>query len=125
MADEIQVSARLRVSNGNFLFNQSSGLKLFDQSAVGGGNPGTVNIGTSDEPISLGDISTPGWAYFLSMEAEGGNYVEIGPDSGGSIVPMLRLEPGEFALMRLAPGVSLRGQADTAAVDVLIQVMED
>lgn len=123
MANEIQVSARLRVANGNFNIAQSTGLQAFDQSSAGGGNPGTVNIGTSDEAISLGDITNAGWAFFQNLD--GTNYVEIGPDSGGSIAPFLRLEPGEFALMRLIPSISLRGQANTAAVDVLIQVMED
>lgn len=123
MADEITVSASLRVSNGNFSFRKDTGFSQFDQAAAGGGNPGTVNIGTSDEAISLGDITTPGWAFIQNLD--GTNYVDIGPDSTGAIVPIIRLEPGEFALLRLTPTVSLRGQANTAACDVMIQVMED
>lgn len=125
MANEISVSGSLSVTNGKFKYQspQSGSLK-FDQTTAGGGNPGTVNIGTSDEVISLGDISTPGWCWMKNLDDT--NYVDIGPTSAGAIVPMIRMEAGETAgPFRLNPSLTLRGQANTAAVDVLIHVMED
>lgn len=123
MANEITVSASLKVSNGNFELNKSSGFKQFDQTGSIGGNPGTVNISTSDEVINLGDITTPGW--FFAQNLDETNYVELGPESASSMIPAWRLEPGEFTLGRLSPVITLRGQANTAAVNVLLLVLED
>lgn len=123
MAEEISITARMSVSNGNLKLNMGGTTQKFDQTTAKGGNPGTVNIGTSDEAISLGDISSAGWAYFRNLDTT--NYVEIGPTSGGALVPFLRLEAGEEAVLRLTPSVALRGQANTAACNVMIAVLED
>ncbi len=123
MADEITVLCKLKVKNGTLDLNYTSGSVQFDQAAARGGNPGTVNIGTSDEALALGDITTPGWCYMINLDAT--NYVDIGPEDTGAIVPFLRLEPGEPALMRLSPSVTVRGQANTAACNVYVAVLED
>lgn len=123
MANEITGSYQFRVSNGNFQFNTVESF-TYDQATAGGANPGTVNVGTSEEAISLGDITTNGWALIKNLDST--NYVTWGPESGGAMVALGRLEAGEVALLRLTPSaLTLRMQANTAACDVLIQVFED
>lgn len=123
MADEITVSSSLIVDNGSFDPAWSTGSQSVDQAAAGGGAPGFVNIGTSEEAISFGDVSTPGWAFIRNIDAT--NYVDIGPDSGGSMVAACRLKPGEGFAIRLHPSSTWRGQANTAAVDLVFAVLED
>ena len=122
MANEIKASVRLSVTKGNLKLAYGGTTLAEDMAGSKGGNPGTVNIGTSAELISLGDITSAGYCYIRNLDAT--NYVEIGPTSGGALVPMLRLKAGQEALMPLTPSVALRGQANTAACDVLIAVIE-
>jgi hypothetical protein len=84
----------------------------------------TQAIGTSEEAITIpGDIATLGYASFTNMDAT--NYVTIGPDSGGAMVAAMRLKAGESAVLRLSPGASYRAQANTAAVNLDINVFND
>ena len=122
MADEITVNQSLRVSNGNFSFRREVGFATFDQTNAGGGNPGTVNIGTAEESVNFGDITTPGWAIMTNLDDT--NFVKWGYSTG---VYGGRMEAGETAgPFRIDPGLtSIYMIADTAACNVLIQVLED
>lgn len=121
MADEIRMNMRVNVNNENyvdsFILNQAS----YDQASIGGHKP-IIIVGTSEEVLSLGDIVTPGLCVFQNLDDT--NYVDIGPTSGGAIVPMIRLAAGRAALMWLNPSVTLRGQANTAPVKLLMMVLE-
>lgn len=78
-----------------------------------------VSVGTSEEDLSLGDITTNGCLFLKNLDST--NFVKYGPKSGGSMIEFGRLKAGEEAFLRLAPGVTLRWIADTAAVKVLIK----
>lgn len=122
MANEIRAQLTLRISNGNY--DDATNISISaDQSGIGGGNPGVVDIGTADEPIDAGDLaSTKGHAVFRNLDAT--NYVEIGPESAGVIVPTVKLKPGEFAYLPLVPNVTLRARANTAACRVLVKIYD-
>ena len=83
----------------------------------GGGNPGLQNIGTTYEAISFGDI-TPGLVFAKNLDDT--NYVELGLDVSLTFYPLIKLEPGDECVFRLAGSVSLYGKANTAAVDCQI-----
>lgn len=121
MANEIRMNARVQINNGDyvdsFVLNQAS----YDQAAVGGHKP-VVIVGTSEEVISLGDISTPGLCVFQNLDET--NYVDIGPESAGAMVPIIRLAAGRIALLWLSPTVTLRAQANTASVKLLMMALE-
>ena len=122
MASEITLNVSLRVANG--LMEEQFGpvQDQIDQSAIGV-DGGVREIGTTEETISLTDVSTPGYAIFRNLDST--NFVTIGPDSGGSMVDFLKLKPGEIAVLRLAPDVSIKAKADTAAVKLLVRVYAD
>lgn len=122
MANEIRISASLNVTNGNFSFQHLVNASV-DQATAGGGNPGTVDIGTSEEDIDFGDITTEGYAVIQNLDAT--NYVQFGPKSGGSMVACGRLKAGEVAILRLEPAVIIRAVANTAACKVFVAVIED
>jgi len=122
MASEISVQGTLTVRNGYLYRQHTPGRISVDQATLGGYNA-VLSIGTSEEAIALTDVANAGWAYFRNLDED--NFVEIGPTSGGAIVPFIRLEPGEYAICRLTPAVALRAQADTAAVKLEVSVFSD
>lgn len=89
----------------------------------GGGVPGFIEIGTGDEVIySTGDLTALGIMVIENIDPT--NYFDIGPDSGGAIVPFIRVLPGESYAFRLTPGIIVRGQANTAACRALAKIYE-
>jgi hypothetical protein len=122
MADEITTYCSLAVTNGQLSLPGVGGSIKVDQTTARGGGPGAVTIGTSEEAISFGDIG-PGYIYMRNLDDT--NYIEFGPESGGSMVVCGRLKAGEQCLFRLGGSVTLRAQANTAAVDVLIYALSD
>lgn len=125
MANEIKITSAIEVENGNLKFPRHGGGQplSFDQATLGGPYPGTIEIGTAEEVVSLSELTTLGWAKFINLDNT--NYVTWGPESGGAMVPIGRMEPGEPAQFRIEPGITLRMQANTAACKVMILVFED
>lgn len=60
-------------------------------------------IGTSEEAIGLGEITTPGWAIFKNLDAS--NFIELRVATGGA--KFAKLKPGEIALLRLGSGAQV------------------
>ena len=73
--------------------------------------------------MDFGDISTEGFIFIQNHDAT--NYVEFGPESGGAMVAIGRVKPGETAVMRLKPGVTMRAQANTASCNVQFFLLAD
>lgn len=121
MADEITVATFLGVKNGSLDFDLRVN-KSIDQAALGLHNFVKL-ITTSDAALSASELSTMGWAIFMNLDVT--NYVEFGPDSGGSIVPAIKLLPGEAAILRLEPGITVRSQANTGSCESRFAVLED
>jgi hypothetical protein len=120
MANEISVNLSLKVTNGNLTETIATGTKLFDQTAVGGPTPGYVNVGTTEETIAFGELSTQGYLFLQNLDVT--NYVRWGFGTGAYGG---RLEPGEFAMFRLNPGTTLYLIANTAACKVTVKAFED
>ena len=114
MANEITVTAGLRVLNGNLSFNTNAGAQQADQTTARGGGPGTVTVGTTQESIAFGDIS-PGYVFMQNLDDT--NFVKFGTvtgDLGG------KLSPGMTAVFEMVSGETLYVIADTADCDVLV-----
>ena len=122
MAGVISLVAKLNATHGQFRAQFSPNDLRVVQDNIGAHAP-VLSIGTSAETVSVGDVGTLGWAIFQNLD--GTNYVDVGPDSGGSLVPFLRLEPGEWAVLRLKPGITIKAQANTAAVKLQVMIFED
>jgi hypothetical protein len=128
MAEEIEAAIELilnRPSSSQRLRRKFSRTK-FDQTGTNDIHA-TYSIGfAAQEAIPITDIGTLGLALFMNREAAGGNFVEIGDVPVAAFVPFVKLKPGEFALMRLSDSiVLLSAQADTAAVDLEVWIIED
>jgi len=119
MADEIRISASMAVDNGNLSFSQNYGTKNYTQNAVGGPTPGMVEIGTTQESIAFGELTTPGWCTIQNLDET--NFVEWGFSSG---VYGGKLKAGETAGPFRLNSTSLFLKADTAACRVVVNALE-
>ncbi len=122
MANEIKVVASLQCTNGSFKLPKFGGdTQSITQTTLGGGVPGYVSIGTSEEDITLTDIGTNGWCWMKNCDTA--NFIKFGPKSAGAMIEFGRLFAGEECVFRLAAGVTMRAIADTAAVKCQIVVV--
>jgi hypothetical protein len=118
MANEITYQFQTLLGNGDLSDSFASNSQAADQSsALLIRN--VQNIGTSDEALALGDVTTPGWCVFQNLDDT--NFVEIGV---GSFTAFLKLKPGELCLCRLGT-TAPRAQADTAAIDLFYIIYSD
>lgn len=122
MANEITITLSASVANSYFKSSFQPGSIQLNQTAIGGHMP-IVSVGTSEEALTFGDISTLGYVALRNLDTT--NYVDIGPESGGAMVAMIRLKAGNVAIMRLKPGITVRAQANTAAVKLQVWALED
>lgn len=75
------------------------------------------NIGASAEAVSIGDITTPG--YMIAVNRDATNSISIRMGSGGADV--VKLQPGEWAMFRLASTTPYAiASASTANLEYLI-----
>ena len=123
MANEINITLSVQVTNGFFKHAFNPGQIQVDQAAPGRGGH-AQEIGTDEETVDFGDVSTEG--YLILRNLDDTNFVEYGPQVGTGDMEILgKLEAGEVALLRLSPGVVLRAKADTAAVLLDVCLLED
>lgn len=119
MASEISITGRLRVVNGSLQFDTGNINVVADQAAVGGPTPGYVTIGTTEEEIAFGELSTKGWVWMQNLDAT--NYVQWGFSAG---VYGGRMKAGETAGPFRLDGTSVFLKANTAACKVVIYAIE-
>lgn len=122
MAGTLQINLSANLTHGTLRESFNPGGQTITQTTAGQ-DSGIQVVGTSEESVAATDVSTLGWAFFQNLDAT--NYIEIGPDSGGTMVGFIRLEPGEACALRLKPGITVKAQANTAAVKLKYLILED
>lgn len=121
MADEFTLNINGQI-NKSPMFELLQGAYSIDVSAIGLAS-GIQVVGTSAEAVVTTDVSTFGWAFFQNMDAT--NFLLIGPDNGGTMIDFVKLKPGEPAVLRLKPGITIKAKADTLACKMLYKIFED
>lgn len=125
MANEISVQFSGTVSNGNLFdkFGPETGQFNLNQATAGGPAPGFVTIGTSEEDISFGDLATPTLVVITNLDTT--NFVKYGPkNASNALQDFGKILAGKTNFITLDSGVTLRMQADTANVNVVIKGYE-
>jgi hypothetical protein len=123
MANEITAKTALGVTNGSFKIPIMGNTAFNVSQTVQGGHSDVYTIPASDTVIDTTGMTNEGMARFVNLDAT--NYVEFGPTVAGAIAPFMKLKPGEENLVRLTPGLVLRGRANTAPVKCHITILED
>jgi len=111
MANEINVNLSLSVANGNYSDSFSVSGR-FDQS-VQMSSGGVIEIGTAVETISLGEITTAGYAAFrnLSTATSGTAYIALGAYVGTNLYEFVQLRRGQPAVLPLDSDVVVGAKA--------------
>lgn len=110
MANELQVAGSISFSKSSASLSKVFSNTYFTVSGTAGIS-NVISVGTGDESLALGDISTIGWVFFRNLDAT--NYISIGSD--GTLYP-IKLKAGEFALMRWN-AAAIHAKANTGACD--------
>lgn len=127
MANEIQTRTGLACTNTNFTLPEHGTAQSHDQTGKGGGSPGHIIVGTAEEDVSLAEFTTAGWLYIRCMGVTGTGtptpVVTWGPKSGGSLIPMGDLAPGEDAVFKMTettPTLRIKSTDDDTLVQLVI-----
>ena len=122
MANEITALAKFTLDNGALKYTSNPGSIQIDQTTARMFSS-VVNVGTSEEVITLGDVSAPRVCVMQNLDAT--NYCEWGPTDSGAMVVAGRLRPASIpSQFEIDPGITLRMKSNTAACDVLVTVTE-
>jgi hypothetical protein len=121
MADEITFIVDLDLVNSNVEHDFSPNSISIDQATARFVDT-VLDIGTSAETISFGDIATKGMVVLQNLDST--NYVTYGPDSTGQVT-LGRLNAGEIAAFRMDDSATLKATADTATVKMRMIAYEN
>jgi hypothetical protein len=124
MANEITKTAKIVIDNTTDDDTWNPGTDQITQTGVGR-EAGIQIIGFAAEEVVTvnADVTTLGVFGFKNLDAT--NFVDIGPESAGAMVPMIRLKPGESCEGRFKPGIVIRAQADTGLVKLKKWINQD
>lgn len=119
MANELTVAGSIKFSSGLKSFEKN--LKAFIESiTTKKWNNWAGNIGTTEEAMVLGEVTSLGWLLILNYDVT--NFVEVRTATAGTKfcqVPAATKDAPGFALFKFGAGVTAPFLiADTAAVDV-------
>lgn len=126
MAKEITITQALTLANGELdsLTIPARTFWVTQNTAVPVRVGGNQTIGfAAHEALALTDITTNGWAYFRNRDAA--HFVQIGVDVTGTFYPLVRLNAGESCMFRLSQGITPYAKADTAAVVLSRDILDD
>ena len=115
MANELKIEATITLTNGSLAYKKQPGAKYVTQTNAKV-YAEVKSVSTSDAALTFGGLASSehGWLYITNLDST--NYVDIGPDSGGAIVPLVRIKAGEsVGPFRVKPSITIRSQANTGA----------
>lgn len=124
MANEITASLSFSVTNpsdGSGFASSNRLTRQYNQNAIGV-NAEILAVPVTATAYSFASITTNGFLLIQNLDTT--NFVDYGLNASG-FLPFGRLKPGEFALLRLTPGIAFMAKADTATVNVSYQLFND
>ncbi len=115
MADEVKASLVLSVANGNYSDRFSASGVSVDQTTQAGA-AGVVTVGTAVQTLSLGQVTTAGYAAFrnLSTLTSGTHAIFIGSYDGTNNQEVVKLQRGMAAVLPLVPTITIGVRAVTS-----------
>jgi hypothetical protein len=98
MANELEVSLSFTYEKGLVKEERSISRQKID---VAGKlvRAGVQNVGTSEEALDLGGVSSGGYCFLRNLSETSGNTIMVRQSSADD--DLIRLDPGEFAFFRL------------------------
>jgi len=128
MANEIKLTVIGQLTHSGVIQNFEPGRKNIDQTTPAY-VAGVYEVGTTEELIPTGDVSTLGMCFMMNTDPTGGNFVLWGPNASGTDpgtgVYTGKLMPQEPEKFRMLPNTQHYWKADTAPVKVQLLILED
>lgn len=122
MANEITIQSNIAVSNGGLSTDTKQASYRVNQTTAAI-HDAVHTITTTEAALSFPTITTKGYLWLKNLDST--NFVTFGPESGGAMVPFIKLAAGETAgPMEIASGVTIRADADTASCKVRVVLTE-
>lgn len=123
MADEIQISSKLYAAKGGAYLGSHTNSVTLDMTGTHMGD-WTQAIGTSAEALATpADVTGDYYLEIKSLEAEGGNYVQIALDSGITQI-FCKLKAANLSIVTVPSGVTVYAKANTAAVNIQCRAVQ-
>ncbi|KKM85346.1 hypothetical protein LCGC14_1289990 [marine sediment metagenome] len=122
MADEITVTTSLSFTKDSITESMSDTATTFDM-ATAKYVKAVQEIGLTEEAIVMGDVTTPGWAYFKNLDAT--NFLTIREATAKD--DLVKLKAGEHVVLRLdsTDATAPFAIADTGACKLEYLILED
>ncbi len=121
MANEITITSGLAVVKSNIDF--TTGIATKQATLTGSRYIRNVQaVGTTYEAVTIGDVSSAGYAYFKNLDST--NYVEIGREVSSAFYELVRIDAGMTAGPFKLATTSIFGRANTAAVNLEVTIFE-
>lgn len=117
MSGTITTRLNITIENGNFRYDPPEFSSEIVQATQGGETPGFLAATTSEADIAFGGSVSPGRILLFNLDAT--NKLQYGPKSGGSMVALGEIEPGDFEWFTLKTGTTLRYRSNTGTVNFL------
>ena len=121
MANEISVSIAATYTSGNLKRRVEPGTKTISQTAQGQHGT-TVALTTAITQLTVGSVTTYGWAFYQNVSASG--VVYLGPHST-TLVPAVELRAGEPAMFRVIAGTTMAARTVSGGVNLLMELWQD
>lgn len=121
MANEIQLSISLSCTNGGYSDRFDKTINI-TQGAIGA-NGGVHTVTTSAANIPLGDVSTPGVAVFVNLDATA--TIHYGLNDTGTIKDSFSLLPGEMAVQRIKSGVNVMAKSSAGSPQLRFWILSN
>jgi len=126
-ADEIKVTAMLKVDNGNFALQRNVANQPYTQTNAAS-SYNIQNVGTSEqEQVSItSDVLTNGWTWLRNITTNANRYVDIGAqDVNTNFLAIMRIQAGEFGVFRLHPTNAVFARASGGEVKLEFWTLND
>jgi hypothetical protein len=120
MANEIQINLKLNVAKNRLVHREEPGQILVDMTG-GTAAGGAQNVTTTAAAITMGSVTTAGYAYFRNTDTT--NAIEIGTGTS-PFVPFAKLKAGEAAVFRLGTN-SPTAKAAASTVNLQYYILQD
>jgi len=123
MANELTLNIFHKIEKGSHKPGDVFLSQTIDVTNIGEAS-GIVDVGTSAETLSTGDITGGQEGVLLVQNLDATNFVKLGPDSSG-LVDFAKIKAGEMFCIRVAPSTTVKIVADTSACKVWYRWLAD
>ena len=120
MANELQVLSGLVLRDGDATTEDSSTVSVSPSAKKA--ITKTVAVTTTAAALDFTGLTAA--RYIKLKNLDGTNYVDVGPDNGGTMVGLIRLLSGDTCTLPLKPSTTIKAQANTATCNVQMMAVD-